>query len=91
MYNKCTVRPYTFSVIDNTLASNNALRFRKNLLEKIFKKIMKIDNKTRDEKLQCLITREAAKISPLSSRKVDKGEYCTGKEVLPHDKSRIIE
>ena len=52
---------------------------------------MKIDNKTRDEKLQCLITREAAKISPLSSRKVDKGEYCTGKEVLPHDKSRIIE
>ena len=28
-------KPYSFSVIDTTLASDNLLRFRKNLLERI--------------------------------------------------------
>ena len=28
---ECTAEPYYFLVIDNTLASNNSLRFRKNL------------------------------------------------------------
>ena len=31
-----------------------------------------IDNKIRDEKLQYIINKEAAKISALSSRKIDK-------------------
>ena len=30
---KCTAKPYSFLVIDATLASDNPLRFRKNLLE----------------------------------------------------------
>ena len=32
---KCTAKPYSFLVIDPTLASYNLSRFRKNLLERI--------------------------------------------------------
>ena len=35
LYKKCTAKPYTFLVIDVTLASDNPSRFRKNLLERI--------------------------------------------------------
>ena len=39
---------------------------------------MTIDDKIRDEKLQFDINREAAKISELSSGKIDKYGYLTG-------------
>ena len=52
---------------------------------------MIIDDKIRDEKLHYDIKREAAKISAISSRKIDKYEYLTGEEILPSDQSRIIE
>ena len=35
LYKKCTEKPYSFLVIDTTLASDNPLRFRKNLSERI--------------------------------------------------------
>ena len=35
LYKKCTAESYSFLVIDTTLASDNSLRFRKNLLEMI--------------------------------------------------------
>ena len=35
LYKKCIAKPYSFLVIDTTLASDNPLRFRKNLLERI--------------------------------------------------------
>ena len=35
LYKKCTAKPYPFLVIDNTLASDNPSRFRKNLIERI--------------------------------------------------------
>ena len=35
LYKKCTKKPYSFLVIDTTLASDNSSRFRKNLLETI--------------------------------------------------------
>ena len=35
LYKKCTANPYSFLVIDTILASNNPLRFRNNLLERI--------------------------------------------------------
>ena len=35
LYRKCTEKTYSFLVIDTTLASDNPLRFRKNLLESI--------------------------------------------------------
>ena len=52
---------------------------------------MKTDDKIRDEKLQYDINREAAKISALSSGKIDKYEYLTGEEILPSDQRRVIE
>ena len=51
---------------------------------------MTIDDKIRDEKLQHDINREAAKISALSSGKLDKNEYLTSKEILPSDERIVI-
>ena len=50
---------------------------------------MTIDDKTRDEKLQYYINREAAKISALSCRKIDKYESLTGEEILPPDQTKV--
>ena len=52
---------------------------------------MTTDDKTKYEKLQLNINWEAAKISALSSGKIDRYEYLTGVEILPSDQSRIIE
>ena len=52
---------------------------------------MTIEDKIKDEKLQYDINREAAKISSLSSCKIDKYEYLTGEEILPSNKQQIIE
>ena len=35
LYKKCIEKPYSFLVIDNTLASDNPLHFRKNFIERI--------------------------------------------------------
>ena len=35
LYKKCTGKPYSFLVTDTTLVSDNLLRFRKNILERI--------------------------------------------------------
>ena len=52
---------------------------------------MTIEDKIKDEKLQYDINREAAEISALSSGKIDKYEYLTGKEILPSNQQQIIE
>ena len=52
---------------------------------------MTIEDKIKDEKLQYDINREAAKISVLSSGKIDKYEYLTGEEILPTNQQQIIE
>ena len=52
---------------------------------------MTIDDKIRDKKLQYDVNTEAAKISALSSGKIDKYEYLAGEEILPFDQSRVIE
>ena len=51
---------------------------------------MRIDDKIRDEKLQYNINREGAKISALSSGKIDKYEYLPGEEIIPPDQRRVI-
>ena len=43
---------------------------------------MTIEDQIRDEKLQYDINREAAKVSALSSGKIDTYEYLTGEEIL---------
>ena len=52
---------------------------------------MTIEGQIRDEKLQYDINREAAKISTLSSCKIDKYEYLNGEEILPSNQQQIIE
>ena len=52
---------------------------------------MTSNDKIKDEKLQYDINREAAKISALSSGKIDRYEYLTGEEMLPSEQSRIKE
>ena len=52
---------------------------------------MAIDSKIGDEKLQYDIDREAAKISALSSGKIDKCKYLTGQKVLCSNQRQVIE
>ena len=52
---------------------------------------MTIDDKIKDKKLQIDINRETAKISALSSGKIDQYECLIGGEILPSDQSRITE
>ena len=73
----------SFLVNDTTFASNNPLRFRKNLFG-IYLEI-------RVEKIQYDINRKAANISALSSGKIHKYEYLTGEYILPSNQQQIIE
>ena len=55
---------------------------------------MTFDDKIKDEKPQYDINRKyqkCAKISVLSSGKIDKYEYFTGEEILPSDQRRAIQ
>ena len=52
---------------------------------------MSTEDQIKDEKLQYDINREAAKISALSSGKIDKYEFLTGEEILPSNQQQIIQ
>ena len=95
IYRKCTDESYSFLINDTTLASNNPLRFRKNVFniynKYIYIYIVTINDHIRDEKIQHDINREAAKISALSSGKIHKYEYLTGEDILPSNQQQIIE
>ena len=52
---------------------------------------MTIEDQIKNEKLQYDINREAAKISALSSGKIDRYEYLTGEEILPSNQQQISE
>ena len=58
--------------------------FQTNLWERI------IDDSIKDEKVQYDINREAAKISALSSGKIDKDECFVGGGILPSNQRQII-
>ena len=64
-YKIYSAKPYLFLVNDWTLQSDNLLRLRCSVLQRISKLIMTIDNKLRDEKLQYDISSEVAKIPVL--------------------------
>ena len=52
---------------------------------------MTIEDQIKDEKRQYDINRKAAKVSTLSSGKIDKYEYLTGEEKLPSNQQQIIQ
>ena len=72
IYIRCAAEKYSFLLNDTTLASDNLLRFRKNLLEWVSSKIMTTDDQIKDWKLRYDINREVAKISALLSGKINK-------------------
>ena len=80
---KYTASPCSVLDIDVTIVSDNSWSFRKNLLEKIWKLIMTINDKIRNEKLEYDFNREIATKLPLLSDKIDKYEYLTVDEILP--------
>ena len=51
---------------------------------------MKIDYQIKDKKLQYDINGEAAKISTLSSGRIEKYEYVTGEEIFPSNQNLLI-
>ena len=51
---------------------------------------MAIDDKIRDDKLQCDINRTSTKTSALLSTKIDKYEYLRGEVILPKQQRRLI-
>ena len=60
IFKKSTSEPHSFLVNDATLASDNLLRFRKNVWK--CNKIMTINDQIRDENLQYDINRKAGKV-----------------------------
>ena len=52
---------------------------------------MTTDDQITDEKIPYYIHREAAKLSALSSGKIDEYEYLTCEEILPFNQKQIIE
>ena len=52
---------------------------------------MAVEDQIRAEKLQYDVNREAAKISALSSDKIDKYEYLTSEQILLSNQQQIIE
>ena len=52
---------------------------------------MTIDDQIEDGKLQYDLNREAAKISALSSDKINKYEYLIGEDISPSNQKQIIE
>ena len=50
-----------------------------------------MNDQIRDEKVQCDINRKTTEISALSSGKIDKREYLTGKEILLSNQQQLIE
>ena len=78
-------------VNDATLASDNPLRFRKDLFNTSHNKIITINDQIRNEKLQYDINRKAAEISSLRSGKIDKYEYLTGNDILAFNQQQILE
>ena len=52
---------------------------------------MTIEDQIKDEKLQYDINSEAAKISALSSGKIDNFEYLNGENILPLNQRQVIE
>ena len=63
LYKTCTEKPYSFLVIHTTLGSDNSSRFTNNLLEKIQKLIMTIDDKIKGENYNTILTEKQQNIS----------------------------
>ena len=80
IFTKNVLQNHIFLAINATLPSDSPSHFRKNLLERIWKLFMTINDKIRNEKLQYKFNREAGKILALSSGK--RSSIKTNKDTL---------
>ena len=78
-------------VFDNMIADVINNKKLNSVVFLIYNKIMTINDQVKVEKLQYYINREASKKAALSSGKIDKYEYLTGKEILKSNQQQIIE
>ena len=83
LYRKSTEKPYSFLVIDTTLASDNPSRFRRSLLERI-------KLKTKNQNM-ILIEKQKKYWYYHLEKLINLNEYLTDEEILPSGPSRIIE
>ena len=85
IYRKRTSEPYSFLTIDTTLPANNFFKIKKKSFRFIIKMTLTdelkiLDDKIKENQAQYDLDREAAKISALSSRELDKYEYLNGRD-----------
>ena len=83
IYKKCTIESYSSLTFNTTLPANNSLKFEKKHFRSILKetlndKLKIVDVKMKVYQVQYDLDREIAKMSPLSSKDLDKCEYLTG-------------
>ena len=87
IYRNCTKESYSFLTIDTTLPADNPVRFYKEFLRFSFIKmtlteqVKILDNKIKVNKAHYDLDREAAKISALSSKELEKYENSTGEDL----------
>ena len=85
IHRKYTSEPYSSLTIDTALPASDSLRFRKNLLLSIkltlTDELKILDDKIKANQAQYDLDKDAAKISALSSKKLDKYEYLTGEDL----------
>ena len=83
IYKEGMSEPYSFLIIDTILPANNSLSFRKKSMNTLIKIAVteqpkNLDNKIKTNQAQLYLDRLVAKISGLSSGKLEKSEYLTG-------------
>ena len=81
IYRKSTSEPYSFLTIDNTLPANSSLIFYSFIKMTLTDELKILDDKIKANQVHYDLTREAAKISVLSSKELDKYEYLSGEDL----------
>ena len=87
IYRNSAKEPYSFFTIDTTLTADNSMTFRKNFSDSLLYKmtlteqVKILDDNIKANQAQYDLDGEAAKISALSSKELDKYEYLTGEDL----------
>ena len=88
--NKCDKLVCNLFYKNNYVVHKRALKQALNhwlILEKVHR-VIEFNDQIQDEKLQYDVNWEVAKISALSSGKIDKHKYLRGEEILPSNKKK---
>ena len=81
IYRKSTSEPYSFLTIDNTLPANSSLIFYSFIKMTLTDELKILDDKIKANLAHYDLTREAAKISALLSKELDKYQYLSGEDL----------